>query len=196
MPKEYSDRLKNLRSQFKADSVNKSSLTVPEYPEQLQKVKAKFTALVGGNFAFTPAIVKMVNGRKCEVYFAYASVARKNFLRPYLKLVTDFNGGTILEFKNAYYDDFADSKKYPLNTEFNATVPVSKTAKEQINRLKNLQTLYIQVREFAFDVNLSAADKRILNQYATCLSETVPVDLLNFCKDTEPEFFTWLNSNR
>ena len=195
MPKEYSDRLKNFNAQFNVDHVDKSSITAPEYSEQLKVVKAKFTAFVNGNFSFTPAIVKILNGHKCEVYFAYRGIGSKKILRPYLKLVKDFNSVTILEFKNAYYDDFADCKKYPLDTEFNATVPISRTVKEQMERLKTLQMLYTKVREFSFEDNLSNADKRILNQYAVCLSETVPVDLLNFCKDTESEFFTWIDTN-
>ena len=196
MPKEYSERLKKFKAQFNAVNVDKNSLTAPEYPEQLKAVKSKFTALVGNNFSFTPAIVKMANGRKCEIYFAYSGVGNKKILRPYLKLVTDLNGGTILEFKNAYYDDFANGEKYPLGAKFDATVPISLTAKEQMERLKTLQTLYIKVRDFAFAENLSAANKQLLNQYAACLAETVPADLLNFCKDTEPEFFAWLDANR
>ena len=197
MSKEYSDRLNNFKAQFRADNVDKNSLTAPEYADQLKAVKAKFNALVGSNFSFTPAIVKMVHGRKCEVYFAYKrDIVRKKIPRPYLKLVTDFNGGMILEFKNAYYDDFADSEKYPLETEFKATVPVSRTTKEQLDRLNTLQMLYTKFRDLAFEENLSDSEKRLLSQYAECLSETVPVELLSFCKDTESEFFTWLDANR
>ena len=195
MAKEYSNRLKNFKAHFTANNVDKNSLTPPQYSEQFKAIKAKFTALVGYNFSFTPAVVKIVNGHKCEVYFAYRGIGKK-ILRPYLKLVTDFNGGTILEFKNAYYDDFANTEKYPLGTEFDATVPTARTAKEQMEQLKTLQRLYAQVRDFAFAENLPDTNKRLLNQYAACLAETVPADLLNFCKETEPKFFAWLDANR
>ena len=163
-----------------------------EYSEQLKKIKGQFATIAGGNFSLTPAIVKTKHGRKVEVYFAY-SISKKKILRPYLKLVTDFNSGIILEFKNAYYDDFADAKKYPLNAEFDAAVPVAHSAKEQMELLKNLQALYGRVREFAFEENLSAEENRTLNDYADCLAKTLPIDLLNFCKDSESEFFNWLS---
>lgn len=167
-----------------------------EYTEILKKIRVQFTAITGDNYSLTPAIVKTANGRKCEVYFAYKVSRDKKILRPYLKLVMDFETGLVLEFKNAYYSDFADAKKYPLNAEFNATVPVAKSAKEQMELLKNLQALYVKIRELAFARNLSSAEKNFLTDYAECLAKTVPTDLLNFCKDTEPEFFDWLRCQK
>lgn len=195
MAQEYLARTKELRENF-AKIAGSIPTTVEdishEYPEQLKKVREQFTAILGGNYFLTSAIVKTAHERKVEVYFAYNISQQKKILRPYLKLVTDFNNGLILEFKNAYYSEFADTKKYPLNTEFNANVPVARTAKEQMELLNSLQALYVKVREFAFDKDLSNENRRILADYADCLSKTVPTDLLNFCKDTEPEFFDWI----
>lgn len=162
-----------------------------EYAEQLKKIKARFTAITGGNYSFTPAILKNVRDRKVEIYFAYSVSANRKILRPYLKIVTDFAGGLILEFKNAYYSDFVDGAKYPLNAEFDAKVPVAQSVKEQMAFLKELQELYAKVRSFAFADNLSAEDKKILAAYGECLSKTVPAELLSFCRVAEPEFFDW-----
>ena len=171
MPKkEFSERLKKFKAKFPAGESDNMSIVAPEYSEQLKRIKAKFAALVGGNFAF------------------------KKILRPYMRLITDFNSGLILEFKNACYDDFADSEKYPLGTEFDAAIPVSRTAVEQMERVKNLQLLYTKVRGFSFAENLSDAEKKTLSRYVACLSDTVPVDLLNFCKETEPKFFAWIDA--
>ena len=98
-------------------------------------------------------------------------------------------------FKNAYYSEFADSKKYPLTSEFDAKVPLATSAKEQIELIKNLQTLYEKVRVIAFEKNLSAENKTVLSEYANALSQTIPADLLNFCKNTEPQFFEWIAKN-
>lgn len=167
----------------------------PEYTELLKRIKTQFATIAGTNFSFTPAIVKLAHGRKCEVYFAYGISSKEKILRPYIRLVTDFENGLFLEFKNAYYSDFADDKKYPLNMEFNAKVPVAKSVKEQQALIKNLQTLYTKVRTFAFSKDLSTEDKNTLANYTECLSKTIPADLLNFCKNTEPEFFRWLSSS-
>ena len=63
MPKkEFSERLKKFKAKFPAGESDNMSIVAPEYSEQLKRIKAKFAALVGGNFAFTPAVVKMVRG--------------------------------------------------------------------------------------------------------------------------------------
>ena len=166
-----------------------------EYSELLKKIKFQFASITSINYSLTPAIVQKVRDNKCEVYFAYNVTREKKILRPYMKLATDFNSGQFLEFKNAYYSEFADDKKYPLNIKFDAKVPTATSVKEQMELVKNLQSLYEKVREFAFEENLSDEQKKILADYCKVLSETVPADLLNFCKDTEPDYFTWIKSN-
>lgn len=198
MAQEYPERTKKLREQFAKIAVGIPKTVdeiSQEYPEQLKKIKEQFASIGFGNYSLAPAITKVVNGHKVEVYFAYNISRQKKILRPYLKLVTDFDKGLILEFKNAYYSEFADAKKYPLNAEFDAKVPVAKSAKEQMELLKNLQALYTQVRAFAFSEDVSTENKKILVDYNKCLSNTVPIDLLQFCKDTEPEFFSWITTN-
>ena len=198
MSQEYSERTEKLRKHF-AEIVGDIPTTVNDisrgYPEQLKKIKEQLAVIAGSNYFLTPAIVKTVRTRKVEVYFAYNVSRQKKILRPYLKLVTDFDSGVILEFKNAYYSEFADDKKYPLNSTFNAEVPVARSIKEQMALLENLRALYMKVRKFSFDNDLSADNKQILRDYAECLSKTVPTDLLNFCKDTEPEFFNWVKTS-
>lgn len=197
MVQESSERLKKLRKHF-AEVVGDIPTTADDisrgYPEQLKKIKEWLAAIAGNNYFLTPAIVKTVRMHKVEVYFAYNVSRQKKILRPYLRLVTDFDSGVILEFKNAYYSEFADDKKYPLNSTFNAEVPVARSIKEQTALLENLRALYMKVREFSFDNDLSADNKQTLRNYAECLSKTVPTDLLNFCKDTEPEFFNWVKT--
>lgn len=166
-----------------------------EYPELLKKIKFQFASITSSNYFFTPAIVQKMHDNKCEVYFAYDVTREKKILRPYLKLVTDFNTGKFLEFQNAYYSEFADEKKYPLNMKFDAKVPTAKTVKEHMELVKNLQSLYEKVRVFAFEENLSDEQKKILTDYFKVLYKTLPADLLNFCKDTEPNFFNWIKSN-
>ena len=109
-------------------------------------------------------------------------------------MVTDFDSGVILEFKNAYYSEFADAKKYPLNAEFDAKVPVAKSAKEQMALLNELQELYVKVRVISFTETLSDEDKQTLADYDASLSNTIPAELLAFCKDTELEFFNWVRT--
>ena len=166
-----------------------------EFSDILKKIKAQFVTITGDNYFFTPPIIKVVNNRKFEIFFAYKISMKQKILRPYLKLATDFNGGFIVEFKNAYYSEFADNKKYPLNLEFNASVPVAKSVKEQTDLLKKLNLLYEKVRQFAFAGNLSNDERNILADYSKILTATVPVDLLNFCRDTEPDFFNWIRRN-
>ena len=197
MGQEYPESTKKLRKHFAeiVDDIPTTVNDIPrEYPEQLRKIKKCFAEIAGNNYFLTPAVVKTVRGRKVEVYFAYNISRQKKILRPYLKLVTDFNNGIILEFKNAYYSDFAYAKKYPLTAEFDANVPVAKSAKEQSTLLNELQGLYAKIRVFAFAETLSDEEKQTLKDYAECLSKTVPTDLLNFCKDTEPEFFNWITN--
>ena len=197
MAQEHPERTKKLREQFAkiAVGIPKTVNDSPRgYPEQLKKIKERLAAIVAGNYSLTPAIVKMAHGRKVEVYFAYNISRQKEILRPYLKLVTDFDKGLILEFKNAYYSEFADAKKYPLNAEFDAKVPVAKSAKEQMALLNELQELYVKVRGISFTETLSDEDKQTLADYDASLSKTVPVELLAFCKDTEPEFFNWVRT--
>lgn len=197
MAQEYSEITGKLRKHF-AEIVSDIPTTVNDishgYPEQLKKIKERLAAVAGSNYFLTPAIVKTMRTHKVEIYFAYNVSRQKKILRPYLRLVTDFDSGVILEFKNAYYSEFADDKKYPLNLTFNAEVPVARSIKEQMVLLENLRVLYMKVREFSFDNDLSADNKQILRDYAECLSKTVPTDLLNFCKDTEPEFFNWIKT--
>ena len=197
MAQEYPERTKKLREHF-AEIVADIPTTVNdishEYPEQLKKIKEHFAAIASNNYFLTPAIVKMTGERKSEVYFAYNISKQKKIIRPYMKLITDFDSGIILEFRNAYYSDFADAKKYPLNATFDAKVPVAKSAKEQMALLNELQELYSKVRVISFTETLSDEDKQTLADYDACLSKTVPVELLAFCKDTEPEFFNWVRT--
>ncbi len=196
MVQEYPESTKKLRKHFAeivADIPTNVNDISHEYPEQLKKIKEHFAAIAGNNYFLTPAIVKTAGERKAEVYFAYNISRQKKIIRPYMKLITDFDSGIILEFQNAYYSDFADAKKYPLNATFDAKVPVAKSAKEQMEFLENLRALYIKVRAFSFNKDLSTNDKQILRDYVECLSKTVPTELLAFCRDNEPEFFNWMH---
>lgn len=165
------------------------------YTDILKRVHSQTAALIGRNFSLTPAVIEIVNGRKYEIYFAYNAAQREGISRPYLKFVTDYKTGLLLEFKNAYYSDFADSKKYPLDKKFSAKVPAATTVKEQGELLKNLKELYEKVRAFAFAEEISDAERDILNRYAKILAATVPAELLDFCKYTAPEFFRWIENH-
>ncbi len=164
------------------------------YNNILKKIRAQLEALVGRNFSLTPAVIEIVNNRKVEVYFAYSAKSHEGILRPYLKLVTDYETGVLLEFKNAYYSDFVDSKKYPLGKKLSTKVPVAKTVKEQGELLKNLQTLYEEIRPVVFIRNISSEDRNNLENYAKVLADTIPPELLDFCKAAEPQFFDWIES--
>lgn len=187
--KNYSEVMKKTRAEFTA-MVNGNFNQ--EYAIVLNKTVAQFSALAGNNYSFTPAIPTMIQGRKYEIYFAYRIAQDRTIPRPYLKLATDYMTGNIVEFKNAAYSDFADTEKYPREKNFNANVPVAKTAREQMTLLKNLQATYEKVRVLAFNKELSNEEQDILAEYVKALKDTVPSDLLAFCVDTEPKFFEWL----
>lgn len=189
--KNYSEILKNSR---KALSAIENDAFALDYATALKKTIKQFSALTGTNYSLTPAIPTIIQEQKYEIYFAYRISRDKKIIRPYLKLVADYRTGDIVEYKNAAYTDFVDSEKYPREKILDASVPIAKTAREQMILLKNLQAIYEKIRPFAFKKELLSKEQDILEGYVKILKKTIPDDLLNFCVDTEPQFFEWLQS--
>lgn len=163
-----------------------------QYKEILENTVKKAASF--GVSTLTPAAVETVNGHKCEVVFGYAIRANKTLSRPAVKIVTDYDSGTILLYQNAFFREFADAAKYPVDASLRAGVPTAKTAKEQLQLVREMTDLYECVRTFALEDNLTVDQKSICKSYRDCLAATVPTDLLAFCKDTEPAFYSWLEN--
>lgn len=164
-----------------------------KYKDILGKVKNQITAILGKGYSFTPAIIKEKDGHKCEVYFVYHISENGGISRPYIRLVTDCDTGVILEYKNAYYHEFADANKFPLGSVMNADVPAAQKACEQLELLDKQRALYEYVREFAYSENISDEEQKILREYRKCLFDMVPIELMDFCLYTENAFFFWMD---
>ena len=149
--------------------------------------------IAGGNCFLTPAIVKMSNGHKCEVYFGYNIRANGKMARPHMRVVSDYETGTLLEFQNAFYSEFADTEKYPLDRWMDPQVPVAKSAREQKELMEKLQMSYEKIRPAAFSEDISEDTVRELKEYRKCLADVLPAGLLAFCEQTEADFFKWMN---
>ena len=189
--KSYSEFMKTIRSEF--STICNDNFT-REYATILKKTAEQFSVLAGNNYSLTPAIPKIIQGRKYEIYFAYIITQDRKILRPYFKVAADYATGEIVEFQNSIYSDFVDNEKYSRDKKFNAEVPMAKTAREQMILLKNLQSKYEKVRVFAFQEELSNNEKIFLKDYVKAIEETIPNELLNFCIENEPFFFDWIKS--
>lgn len=164
-----------------------------DYAVMRAELKEKLPVITGGNFAVGPFIPCRVNGRCCERVFLYGGAAGTQKSRPYLSVLLSSDNGLLLEYKNAYAGDFADTRKYPLGAPMDYGVPTAATAAEQGELIRKLDELYAQVRQFAFAETIDETQKKALAAYAGCLRDTVPAALLAFCRDAEPDFFRWLD---
>ena len=163
------------------------------YENILAKVKRQMAEIMGSEYSLTPAILKKIDGNKCEVYFAYQISGKGEISRPYIRIVADYETGVILEYQNAYYREFADCNKFPLNSGLDVEVPVAKTAKQQWELVQRLRFFHETVREFAFEDRITDRERKLLEDYRECFHNTVPAGLMEFCKDTECEFFLWMD---
>lgn len=163
------------------------------YQDIILKVRKQIALMAGGSYFLTPAVVKVSNGHKCEVYFVYHIPASGKMIRPHMRVVSDFETGTVLEFRNAFYSEFADAEKYPLGSPMNPQVPVAKSAGEQKELIGKLQSSYEKVRQIAFSEDISQDAIKELEEYRKCLADALPTELLAFCEQTEPSFFEWMN---
>lgn len=163
------------------------------YEEIQEKVRRQLRVIMGNGYSLTPAILKKKNGNKCEVYFAYRISGEGDISRPYIRVVTDYETGVVLEFQNAYYHEFADNSRFPLDSRLELKVPTAKTAAQQKELVKQLCLLHEKVREFAYSESLSQEERKTLTKYRECFRDTVPAELMVFCADTEKEFFEWMD---
>ncbi len=163
------------------------------YRDKLINVKKQIVAITGSGCSLTPAIIQMVNGHKCEVYFGYNRLEKGKMGRPYLRVAADYETGRILHFQNAYYSEFSDKEKYPLDKEMSLDVPVAKSVKEQGELLKRLERLYEKISAIAFSEFVLEENVKALKEYQKCLEDTVPPDLMAFMIDTETDFFQWMH---
>lgn len=166
---------------------------VKKYEDILVKVKKQLMEIMGNGYSLTPAILKKKGGNKCEVYFAYYISGKGDISRPYIRMVADYETGVILEYQNAHYQEFADSSKFPLEVGINPAVPAAKTAGEQWELVQRLRSLHETVREFAFEDRITDKERKLLEDYRECFHNTVPAGLMEFCMDTEREFFSWMD---
>ena len=163
------------------------------YETAAKELREKLSVLTGGSYEMGPWLPCRIQGHLCEQIFLYSATGKKR-TRPYLRVLINSQTGAVLEFRNAYVEDFADGSKYPLGGTMDYSVPTAKSATEQGELLKKLDEVYAQVRTFAYAETLEEDQKTALKEYARCLERTVPAELLAFCKDAEPAFFCWLES--
>lgn len=112
--------------------------------------------------------------------------------RPFASALLEHGSGILLEYRNAYLDDFMDTKEYPLAQKIDYSVPFAKTAAEQGKLLERIDELYESIRELAWKNESEESEKRAAKEYGVCFYRAVPRDLLPFYEALSPEFFAWL----
>lgn len=112
--------------------------------------------------------------------------------RPFAAVLLEPNSGAMLEYRNAYIHDFADSALYPMGIKLDYSVPFAKTAAEQGKLTETVNELYAAVRELAWKDALTDAERNTAAEYRACFAQAVPKALLPFYRALSPDFFKWL----
>lgn len=115
-------------------------------------------------------------------------------MRPFASVLVEPRTGTLLEYRNAYVSDFADTEKYPLSLKIDYAVPSARTAAQQLALTARAGELYQAVRELAWRGGLTDEEIETAREYAGCFAKAVPNDLVVFYEALAPEFFSWLDS--
>ena len=112
--------------------------------------------------------------------------------RPFASVLIEPASGTLLEYRNAYINDFADAQNYPMSLKIDYSVPYAKTAAEQGALVARVEELYETVRELAWKEELMEDEKKVVSEYWDCFQKAVPKDLMAFYKELAPAFLGWI----
>lgn len=125
--------------------------------------------------------------------FIYPSgVYSKTRTRP-LGIITIYNKtGDILEYRNAYINDFVDTSKYPLDMKLDYSITDVRNVQEYDELYKKLMSMYNNIREIAFKDNITDDEKAQISEYGKYFFKIVPKDLLPFYEAISPEFYNML----
>lgn len=156
---------------------------------ELKNALEKLTGVKAAMSFFVPV---MRNGHKCETAFLYGSETRLEKNRPFAAVTVDYKTGALLEYRNAFISDFADTEKYPMDLLIDYSVPFDRTVSEHCEMVKKLEDLYAKVRAIAFNDVLSGEEKALTAGYYDTLVKMTPKALMPFYEALSPEFFQWL----
>lgn len=146
------------------------------------------------NFSMSfPAPVKK-GGYILDAAFLYGMGISTVRTRPFASVVLEPKSGTLLEYRSAYLEDFADADKYPMSLKIDYSVPSAQSAKEQGELMEKVNMLYGSIRELAWKDKLTGEDERAAAEYYDCFRRAVPKDLIPFYEALSPEFFGWLQA--
>lgn len=112
--------------------------------------------------------------------------------RPFASILMEPNTKALLEYRNAYFDDFMDSAQYPMALKLDYSVPYASSAKEQGELVRKVQELYGSIRALPWKDGLDVSEKEMAMEYDNCFYRAVPRALLPFYEALSPEFFAWL----
>ena len=70
-------------------------------------------------------------GHILDAVFLYKAGNSRERARPFASALFEPRSGAMLEYRNAYINDFADQTKYPMEQKISYAVPFARTAKEQ-----------------------------------------------------------------
>lgn len=111
--------------------------------------------------------------------------------RPFASILLEPQSGAMLEYRNAYISDFADSEHYPMTMKLDYSVP-ARTAAEQRALLEKLDGLYPSVRKLPWKDDWADGERAAAAEYRQSFFKAVPETLLPFYKALSPEFYAWL----
>ena len=144
---------------------------------------------IGSNFFVSFFLPIEKKGHILDTAFLYSSETYSTKrTRPFARIIVDLESNLLLEYKNAYIDDYMDSEKYPLDMQVDYSVPCAKSAKEQLMYVNKVKELYRVVRELFFKKELTEDEKAVFNEYRENFMKAVPKDLLPFYEGLTPAF--------
>lgn len=145
------------------------------------------------NFAMSFYMPVIKAGHRLDAAFLYEMGDFATMrTRPYASVLIESETGTLLEYRNAYISDFADSQNCPMSMKIDFSVPYAKTAAEQGALVARVEELYETVRELAWKEELTEDEIKAVREYWDCFQKAVPKDLLVFYKALAADFWKWI----
>lgn len=162
--------------------------------KRYKDVTAAIKTAVRFNFSMSFFVPVRKNGYIFDTAFLYdMGDFSKVRLRPFASVILEPESEVLLEYRNAYLDDFMDADKYPMSLKIDYSVPSAKSAKEQGELVGKVNELYTAIRELAWKEGLEEHEKKVVREYYSCFCRAVPNALLPFYEALSPEFFVWLD---
>lgn len=157
--------------------------------EKIEQLKT----IVNMNFAVSHFVPVAVRGNIVDVAFLYSSSPIIERTRPFAKVVFDHNRGSLVEFRNAYFNDFMDSEEFPMTTKINYSLPSEISVAEIGMAIQIINSSYDEICELAFKDDVSEEGAEKIREYKEMFYKSTPEALLPYYEALSPEFFQWLN---